>query len=130
MTIVEQNHNPLNIRYNRNNNWTGKIIGKNNGFESFGNDVYAFRAGIIILRGYYFKHNLHTISGFIKRYAPSSENDTENYIKFVSEFTKIPSDRRLAWNKETICSIIQAMAKMESGKLYSRNIIELAWEIV
>ncbi len=47
-----------------------------------------WRAAFVILtKTYYHKCRLFTIRKVIKRWAPSNENDTEAYIKKVSDLT-------------------------------------------
>ena len=48
-----------------------------------------------LTKTYYHKYRLFTIRKIIKRWAPSNENDTEAYIKKVSDLTGIDSDEPL-----------------------------------
>ena len=84
-----RNNNPLNIR--KGNNWKGERPHQTDkAFEEFQSMEFGIRAGFIILRKYingYFgltaKHN--TIEKIIRRWAPPSENATQNYIDFVAK---------------------------------------------
>lgn len=77
-------NNPFNIRYSRYNNWLGQI-GCVNGFCKFIQSWYGVRAFALIYRAY-LRSGRDTISGFIRSYAPSVENDTESYIDYVCLF--------------------------------------------
>lgn len=78
-------NNPCNIRYNSANKWKGQI-GQYKGFCKFKSVTYGLRACLYLLRQYRYVYGLDSIRKIISRYAPSSENDTENYIDFVVNF--------------------------------------------
>lgn len=78
-----KNNNPLNIRYTALNKWKG-LVGSEKGFCVFDTMEYGLRAGIITLRTYIKKHHLTSVEAIIKRFAPSSENNTSAYISYVS----------------------------------------------
>lgn len=126
-TLAEINNNPLNIRYNPQNQWRGQT-GQNKGFCVFKNNAFGFRAGFIIL-GNYIKNGINTIEQIISRWAPPSENNTENYIRFIENECIIPRNLVLTdmnihdyWTK---IIILQAMAQMESGIKIDENQINL-----
>lgn len=55
-----------------------------------------------------------TLRNVITTWAPPSQNDTENYIKFVSDNTGIHPDQVLT--KDDVPTIMQPMIHMEGGK--------------
>ena len=68
----------------------------------------------------------HSLSSFIQKYAPKSENKTEQYIDFVSGKTGIGSYEKIAG--KDIESIALAVTEMEGGKRslnYFKNNISL-----
>ena len=66
------------------------------------------------------KHGIKTLRGIISRYAPSSENDTENYINFVSQRTGLKPDQEIDLNNLVVRHVISGpMILMEKG---SKNI--------
>lgn len=81
MTLGEKLNNPLNIRNVDGQNWKGQI-GKKAGFCEFQTVWWGVRAAMLILKKYR-KRGLVTIEQIISTWAPSSENDTEAYIKFI-----------------------------------------------
>lgn len=125
--LAEQNNNPLNIRFNPANNWQGQITSYK-GFCVFKNNAYGFRAAYRILCTY-IKNGIDTIEDIITRWAPPNENNTEKYIQFVENETIIPRKLKLTNNTIhdywTIIIILQAMAKMECGKDYDEQMINL-----
>lgn len=126
-TIAEKCKNPLNIRYASQNDWRGQV-GVHKGFCVFENEAYGFRAAFVII-GNYIKKGHNTIREIVSRWAPPSENNTDAYIEFVSEETIIDPDFELTDNSIhdywTKIMIIRAMARMESGKWYDEQSINL-----
>lgn len=77
-----RNNNPFNIKKS-NNKWIGKIKGDDKVFETFDTLEHGYRAGLIILKTYYTKYKLHTYRAILNRFAPSSENNLDNYLDFI-----------------------------------------------
>lgn len=77
-------NNPCNIRYAPSNHWRGQI-GQRNGFCFFTEILYGFRAFFVLVRTYCSKYNITTVSDFLLKYAPESENDTQAYIDYVAD---------------------------------------------
>ena len=133
MAYAKFNHsenNPFNIKTNSANKWKGKTTVKGATFESFDTLENGVRAGIIILRNYFLKYNLKTIQGIISRFAPNNENDTQNYVNFVSDQMKIAPDETITANKETLWKLSQAICKMENGYTLKREVYEKAFSMV
>jgi len=62
------------------------------------------------------KHGINTLRGVISRYAPSSENDTENYINFVSQRTGLKPDQQIDLSNPVVRHVISGpMILMEKG---------------
>ena len=109
-----RNNNPGNIKISS-SNWVGKIpVSQNTDgvFEQFTALVYGVRAMIKLIQNYIAQGD-NTISRIISRYAPSSENATENYIRYVSEQTGINRNAKIS--NHNLYPVIEAMAKMENG---------------
>lgn len=80
--------------------------------------VYGWRAAFIILRGYYSRRHLRTIRAVVTRWAPPRENNTENYVRHVSQYTGIHPDALLPppdADPVTWRMIAAAMAQHENG---------------
>lgn len=79
-----RNNNPLNIRHS-NSAWIGASENqKDDAFVTFDSPQYGIRAAFIIISNYAKRYGLVSVRGIISRWAPSTENDTESYIKGVS----------------------------------------------
>lgn len=76
-------NNPLNIRYSRVNNWLGQT-GRTKGFCNFSDVKYCIRAAFKILMSYR-RRGVKSYREIISAYAPPSENNTENYLRFVCQ---------------------------------------------
>lgn len=127
MNLAEHCNNPLNLRFSKRNNWQGQT-GEYKGFCVFKSVAYGFRAAYLNLCSY-FRRDIRTVRDIITRWAPPSENSTEQYIRFVSDDCMIDPDKKLTnqsihdyW---TMIMILRAMAKMECGKWYDEQQINL-----
>ncbi|MBQ9523914.1 MAG: hypothetical protein IJR69_02175 [Bacteroidaceae bacterium] len=130
-----RNNNPLNIRRSK-DKWQGQINPSGNGnvngngnnsspkgdaeFVQFYSMEYGWRAAFVILcRTYYGKYGLKTIRDIVSRWAPAKENNTEAYIRHVSDYTGISPNKVLGSPQEHPTQwllIGYAMAVVENGK--------------
>lgn len=91
---------------------------------------YGCRAAFIILRNYIIRHKLDTVPDIIKRWAPSSENATEKYIKAVLEQTQFDESTVLSWhNKDQMCQLFLAMCYAENGVVIDTSVIEKGYDM-
>lgn len=120
MTIGEKCNNPLNIRYEINNHWLGQT-GQLSGFVRFKDQVWGVRAACVLLKNYR-KKGVVTVEDIITRWAPPSENDTENYIRFVCSQTGLYRNSKVD-NIHFISGVILAMIKMETGMKISSQLV-------
>ena len=88
-----RNNNPLNIRRSK-DKWQGLDAKQSDSsFFKFESMEMGWRAAFVILtKTYYHKYRLFTIRKIISRWAPPAENDTEAYVKRVSDLTGIDPD--------------------------------------
>jgi hypothetical protein len=78
---------------------------------------WGVRAIAVILRNYSRKHDVHTITGVILRWAPPSENDTAAYVRAVASFTGYGASDVLNFNDQTtIRALVLAIIQHENGK--------------
>ena len=118
-----RNNNPLNIRLSS-DKWQGQVLpqrGSGEGaFCQFYSIEWGWRAAFVILcRTYYGKYGLKTIRDLVSRWAPAKENNTEAYIRHVSDYTGIAPNKVLGSPKEHPTQwllIGYAMAVVECGK--------------
>ena len=91
-----RNNNPLNILRSKDKRQGLDANQSDSSFFKFESMEMGWRAAFIILtKTYYHKYRLFTIRKIISRWAPSVENDTEAYIKRVSDLTGIDPDEPL-----------------------------------
>ena len=114
-----RNNNPLNIRRSK-DNWQGlRVLQEDKAFCQFESMEYGWRAAFVLLcRTYYVKYRLQTIRAIITRWAPPSENNTEAYIRRVTDRTGIYADEPLDAPSEhpsQWMAIAMAMAIVECG---------------
>lgn len=106
-------NNIFNIRSSQHYKWFGSD-GATKGFVNFESSDFAIRAAAYLLLKSYRIAGVTTIEGIIRRFAPPSENNTDNYIKFVADATQIEKDKELT-SVLQYARILSAMAKMETG---------------
>ena len=117
-----RNNNPLNIRLSS-DRWQGQVLPQRGSGEGafcvFESMKWGWRAAFVILcRTYYNKYKLRTIRALITRWAPPKENNTEAYIRRVTDRIGIGADTVLGSPQEQPAQwmmIAMAMAIVECG---------------
>lgn len=116
-----RNYNPANIRHSA-SRWRGMYHNQyDSDFVVYVNMTYGIRALICLLRTYYTKYHLTSVYEIISRYAPPSENNTDEYIDYVASHVKIDkhADLQLSFSKkypcETLHLLCDAICTVESG---------------
>lgn len=110
-----RNNNPGNIRKTASITWVGQLKGNDTAFVTFDTPEHGLRALMKVLRTYQNKHGLETIRGFISRWAPPNENDTEAYVHSVSKDTNIPPDVTIRLERDFLITLAQAIVRHENG---------------
>ena len=104
-------NNPFNLRYSKRNTWIGQE-GSTRGFCDFRMLEYCIRAVCITVMRSYRKLGFLSVEEIINRYAPSSENDTKNYVNFVCSYIgSFPFD--IMRTVEDYANLLNAMSIME-----------------
>lgn len=107
-------NNPLNIRYSPLNNWLGQT-GQTRGFCDFESVAYCLRSVGYLLMVSYQRKGAFTYAQLIGRFAPRSENATDNYIAFVCDKLHVyPFD--CPENYEDFANMIYYMWRFEQGE--------------
>lgn len=111
-----RNNNPLNIRRNG-TRWRGlRKVQTDSSFFQFVSMKWGYRASIKTLRTYQRRYKLLTLHEMINRWAPPFENDTEAYVKVVSNRAKVHSNVPISLNnKELVLRVVEAMSYVENG---------------
>ncbi len=92
----------------RNNPGNLREPGKTKGFASFDSVDDGVRAMDHQLQLYANRDHLNTIRGMVSKYAPSSENDTDGYIRYLEKATGFKSDQRLDMSDPNTRAIVEA----------------------
>lgn len=123
-----RNNNPGNIRLTS-EMWKGEIKGTDKSFKTFQSMAYGYRAIFVTLNSY-FKKGFDTIEKIINRYAPSSENYTDAYIKTVVRKTGIPANQPLNFDDTAnMKKIIAAISFVENGAEADVNQINEGYQL-
>lgn len=126
-----RNNNPLNIRISS-SPWSGKVIpSSDKEFETFCTMEHGIRAAIKTIRTYVTKHGCNTMSDIIRRWAPPTENKTDEYIKAVFNESGIyPYDEIYINDRYQMEKLIKAMAIIESRYHMTASTFDKAWDLL
>lgn len=129
-----RNNNPGNIRRG-NTPWEGKIPldqSKDKSFEQFKCWKYGVRAMIKLLQTYIGRDGRDSIYKILSAWAPPNENNTSEYIRWVSQKTGIAADARIAkTDKDKLRKITKAIAWKENGRdCVSDEEFNEAWNMI
>lgn len=104
-------NNPFNIRFSKKFKWLGQT-GCRKGFCNFNTLEFGVRAYVYLMLISYPKAGCKTIRQVIERYAPSSENDTDNYVNYVCTVTSL-SDSSIVSKLTTYNFVCFGLAMMQ-----------------
>lgn len=123
------NKNPGNIRISK-VKYIGEITpSKDKAFKQFESMAYGYRAMFVLLDSYR-RNGYKTLRQMINRYAPPVENHTANYIKFVTERTRVFEDVELdTQDPAEMIPIVSAMSHMENGIPVNYEDVRQGWEL-
>ena len=126
-----RNNNLLNIRIST-DKFQGEVQpSQDKDFKQFETAAYGYRAAFRVIRTYINNYKCDTIRKIISRFAPASENHTENYIKVVSERSGIPeNDIVYPGNREMMVRIVAAMSYVENGREAVMSDVIRGWELL
>lgn len=110
-----QRNNPGNIKKNPRNKWKGMSAKQDDSdFVTFNSLDAGYRAMSKILDSY-FKGGDNSVAEIVSRYAPPSENPTDDYIEFVAQEMNVDPSQPLKNTPEIKAELIRAMVKFENG---------------
>lgn len=125
-----RNNNPGNIRRNS-DAFQGEKTSSDREFKQFKLMAYGYRAIFKILSNYYRNYKLDTIRKMISRWAPENENNTDAYIKAVSDYAGIPADDPINVNdREQMIRIVAGMSKVENGREADMSDVITGWSLL
>ena len=125
-----RNFNPGNIRQS-DVAYTGEVEpSKDPAFKQFRTMALGYRAMFVLLHTYSVKYQLKTLREMIERYAPPVENDTTEYVNFVSNRTKVADISTVdTMNERQMIPIVAAMARVENGSDPDMDDVKQGWEL-
>ena len=130
-----RNNNPGNIKHG--DTWKGEVKSTDKTFEQFKDAEHGIRAIGVLLRTYNTKYNLDTVDSIISRWAPKSENQTQNYINFVSKQLGVTSKTRLylfhkgqIYNRTALKALVNAIIRMETSYKYPDSTVEKGLNLI
>lgn len=124
-----RNFNPGNIRRS-NVCYRGEKDSSDPDFKQFENMAWGFRAIFVLLDTYRVKYGLTTLQTMLNRYAPPVENDTTEYVNFVSARTRIADIATIdTRNEKQMIPIVAAIARMENGSDPDMDDVRTGWEL-
>lgn len=124
-----RNNNPLNIKIG--NDWQGERANTDGVFEEFVTMQMGFRAAFIILKKYIKKYGRNTIRKIVHSWSPDGEKAESAYMSCVSQWAGIALDDVIEFeDKDSMCKIVQGMARVENGRTIGINVIEEAYEML
>ena len=99
-------------------------------FVQFTSMAYGYRAAFVLLRTYRTKYGCNTIRKIINRWAPPKENNTEAYIRHVSEWSGIEPDKLIAGqDANAYIKIVAAMSRVENGVEANMEEVVQGWRM-
>ena len=124
-----RNNNPGNIRITK-DKWKGiRPVQEDKEFFQFSDMKWGYRALIRTLQNYRRRHGCQTIADFIRRWAPSTENNTGGYISRVCKEMQVPTTYVPdVEDKTTMCAFAAAISQVENGVPAVMSDIEAGWE--
>ena len=123
------NMNPGNIRKSA-TRYQGEVVpSRDKAFKQFRTMAWGYRAMFVLLDSYRRKGYL-TIRQMVTRDAPPIENHTENYIRYVSEWSGVGADVPLDTQcGEVMIPVVVAMSRMENGVPAELADVEAGWHL-
>ncbi|MEZ9439490.1 structural protein P5 [Vibrio atlanticus] len=120
-----RNNNPLNIDYNKANDWDGQV-GIEKGvssprFARFSSMEYGVRAAAKLIQNYMKRYGLKTVYGIINRWAPSVENNTHAYAEHVAHKLGVSPYEPI--QEIDIPELLYHMIKHENGQYLDMAIV-------
>lgn len=126
-----RNCNPGNIRITK-DKWKGlREKQEDKSFFQFTEMKWGYRALIRTLQNYRYRHACLTISDFINRWAPPTENNTSGYISRVCKEMQVPATHVPdVKDQGTMCAFAAAISQVENGVPAVMEDVYKGWELL
>lgn len=110
-----RNKNPGNIRHSPNFTWSHELQPDDEGFCRFDDPMMGIRAMMILFRHYQEVAKLSSIGAMIRRWAPNTENDTSDYIRYVASRCQTESSNDFDFSANAV-QFCRAIVSYENGQ--------------
>ena len=124
-----RNNNPGNLRQSG-VRFKGEVVpSQDPAFKQFETIAWGYRAMFVVLNTYR-KRGACTICDLLGRYAPPSENPTDDYLRFVAHRSAVGADDEVdTLDRETMTAIAAAMSAFENGSPADHRALAEGWQL-
>lgn len=125
-----RNCNPGNIRISK-TIYKGEVVpSQDTAFKQFVSMDYGYRAMFVLIHYYYKVLGRKTVRQIISRYAPENENNTNAYIRYVSEaILRGPDSEIDIASMDEMVLMVAAMSKIENGVPANIDEVIAGWNL-
>ena len=125
-----RNCNPGNIRISG-TRYKGEVVpSQDTAFKQFESMAYGYRAMFVLIHYYVRSLGLKTVRQIISRYAPPTENHTENYIRHVADAILRGADSPIdITSMDEMVLMVAAMSKVENGVPANIDEVIAGWKL-
>jgi hypothetical protein len=110
-TLSRKAGNYLNVKAPSDTYWLGQQGRDAHGHAVFKSPEWSLRAGTLVLRSYYQRHNIKTVRGIVERF---STNNHAEYTKYLCDRLKLDPDEEFNVMKR-MPELVRHMVRFESG---------------
>ena len=110
-TLSRKAGNYLNVKAPSDSYWLGQKGRDAHGHAVFVSPEWSLRAGTLVLRSYYQRHNIKTVRGIVERF---STNNHAEYTKYLCDRMKLDPDEEFNVMKR-MPELVRHMVRFESG---------------
>jgi len=110
-TLSRKAGNYLNVKAPSDTYWLGQCGRDSHGHAVFKSPEWSLRAGTLVLRSYYQRHNIKTVRGIVERF---STNNHAEYTKYLCDRLKLDPDEEFNVMRR-MPELVRHMVRFESG---------------
>ena len=111
-TLSRKANSWLNVKAPTDSYWKGQVGRDRHGHAIWKAPEYSLRAGALVLRSYYQRHNICTVEGIVKRF---STNNHEEYISYLCRHLGLKPNEKFNIIQR-IPELIRHMSAFETGR--------------
>ena len=92
--------------------------------------AWGYRAVFVLLHTYRVRHGLKSVEQMIARWAPPSENNTRDYVRYVADALGVaPHEAVDTLDRTTMLPFASAVAEVENGVHARMEEVEEGWRL-